>query len=411
MTIGQGLYKQFRLKRQTVLGTLASGGSGGYILRRKMATLDLTRETYNTDEEIASHQQRSSERQGTQVVDGKYDAFFSPGTQTDLFAALLRRDFTAGATTGALVNVTAAVTSGAQGTFTRATGSYLTDGFKIGDVIRWTGWATTGVPNNAHNMMIIALTATVMTVYCLDAVAVGAKAAGDSVTGAVYGKRTYVPDTGHTNIYYTGEIWDSSITVSEVSKDVKVGSCAAKIPGNGNVDLSFTLVGLDQSAPATSVYFASPTAETTSDIVAAATGVLVINGSVNVLVTSIDFTIDGQETPADGCVGTRLRPDIFRKKIIVKGTFTGYVTDSVMDNISRNETEVNLMVAMTTNTTAAADFVTLIMQRIKLQTSKSNDGEVGSIRTYQFSALYDSTGGTGTAKDKSTISMQDSLAP
>lgn len=409
MTIGQGLYKQTRLKRQSALGTIA-GTSGGYVIRRKTSTFELKREVYNTNDEIVAHQQMTSERQGTQMVDGKAAGYFSPGTYSDLFAALLRRDFTAGATTGALINVTAAVTTGAQGTFTRATGSYLTDGFKIGDVLRWTGWTTTAVANNAHNFMILALTATVMTVLALDGVAIVAKAAGDSVTGLVQGKRTYVPDTGHTNIYYTAEEWDPSISVSEVSTDVVAGAVAVKVPGNGNVELDWTMVGLNQSAPAASAYFTAPTAETSAEVVSSATGALVINGAVNVLITGIDFTIDGQATPADGCVGTRSRPDIFRKKVLVKGTITGYVTDSVMDNYSRNETEVNLMVAMTTSSAATAEFITLVMQRVKLQTSTPNDGEIGRVRSFQFTALYDSTGGSGTAKDKSSISMQDSLA-
>ena len=407
----QGVYTQLRWKRQTVLKTIATGGTGGQIVRRKTAGFDLKRDTYNTTDELASHQQMISERQGVQMVDGKASTFLSAGTHSDWFSALLRKDFVAGATTGAIITVTAAVTSGAAGTYTRSSGSYLTDGFKVGDVISWTGWATTGVPNNAHNALITALTATVMTVLNIDGVAVGAKAAGDSVTGTVRGKKTMVPDTGHTNIYYTMEMWDSLATISEVSQDCKVGQAAIKIPGNGNAEVDFTIPGLDQTTPGTAAYFTSPTAETSSNVLAAATGALIVNGAVNAVVTGINMTIDGQETPAEGVVGTRVRPDIFRKKVLIKGSFTAYFSDSVLDNLSRAETEINLICVLADSSLALAEFVSFNMPRIKLQTSSAADAEIGRIRTFNFTALYNSTGGVGIATDKTTLAMQDSLAP
>lgn len=411
MPISQGIYKQTRFKRQTALGTPASGASGGYIIRRKSSDFQLKRDTYDTSDEIASHQQLISERQGTQMVEGKLGALVSPGTYADLLAALLRRDFTVGINSTALTNVTAASTSGAQGTFTRAAGSWLTDGFKVLDVISWTGWTTGGVNNNAKNMLILSLTATVMTVLTLDGTAVAAKAAGDSVTATVRGKKTFTPVSGHTNVYYTVEEWAPDITVSEVSTDVKVASAAVKIPGNGNVEMDFSFVGLNQNAPAASAYFSSPSAETTSDVVSSATGALIVNGAVIAVVTGINFTIDGQEVAADGVVGTRLRPDVFRKKLRVKGDFTAYFVDSTLDNLFRNETECNMGVVMTASSAALADFVSFSMSRIKVQASDPSDDEKGRTRQYQFTGLYNFAGGAATANEQTTITVQDSLAP
>lgn len=409
MTIGQGVNKQVRIKRQTAQGTIAST-SGGQILRRKTATFELKRDTYNTADEMASHQQLTSERQGTQMVDGKLAGFLSPGTYADLFAQILRKDFAAGGTTGPLTTVAAAVTAGAFGTFTRSAGSFLTDGLKVGDVGRWVGWATTGAPNNAHNFVITGLTATVMTGKMLDNVAVGPKAAGDSVTFTVTGKKSYIPESGHTDIFNTVEEWRPDVAISQVSTDVKCHQAAVKLPGSGNAEVDFTFTGLDQLADSATAYFTAPTAESTTDVLSTATGVLVLNGTENVVVTNIDFTIDGQGTALDGVVGTNLRAGIQTKKVLVKGSFSAYLESSALHTLFRNETETTLISILTAGRAAASDFVGFSMPRVKILGSAPDDGEKATVRTYQFSALYDFSGGAGTDSDKTTLSVQDSQA-
>ena len=95
------------------------------------------------------------------VKAGKIDGLLSPGTYGALMGSLLRKDMTAGVSaTGATISVAA---SGQNWTLTRSAGSYLTDGFKIGDVIRLTAGAFNAL-NTQKNLLIIALTATVATV-------------------------------------------------------------------------------------------------------------------------------------------------------------------------------------------------------------------------------------------------------
>lgn len=410
MSIAQGVQKILVTKRQSALGTQASAESAQQ-LRKKTSMFELKRDENNTSDEMASHQQLISSRQSTQMVDGKISGFLSPGTYADYLSQILRKDFAAGATTGALTTVVAAVTTGAFGTFTRTGGSYLADGLKVGDVVRWTGWATTGEPNNAHNFVITALSATVMTGKMLDGVAVGAKVAGDSVTATVVGKKSYVPDTGHTNIYNTVEEWRSDVSISSVNVDVQVGQAAIKLPGSGNADIDFTLIGLNQLADSGSAYFTTPAAETTTDVVSGATGILILNGTENVVVTNMDFTIDGQVSALDGVLGTNLRPDTQRKKVLVKGSFSAYLQSSTLHQLFRDETEINLISILTASQEANSDFVGFSMPRVKVMGSAPDDGEKAAMRTYQFTALYDYTGGAGTDSDKTTISVQDSAAP
>ncbi len=410
MAIGQGVQKILVTKRQVALGTQATAG-GAQQLRKKTSTFELKRDEINTADEMAAHQQLTSVRHGPQMVDGKISGLLSPGTYCDYISQVLRKDFVAGATTGALITVTAAVTTGANGTFTRSAGSYLADGFKVGDVVRWTGWATTGVPNNAHNFAITALTATVMTGKMLNNVAVGPKAAGDSVTATVVGKKSYSPDSGHTNIYNTVEEWRSDVSISTVNLDVQVGQAAIKLPGSGNAEIDFTLVGLNQLADSGVAYFTTPAAETSTDVVSSSTGILVVNGSENLVVTGLDFTIDGQVSTLDGVLGTNVRPDTQRKKVMIKGSFSAYLESSTLHTLFRNETELNLISILSASQAANADFIGFTMPRIKLMGSTPDDGEKAAVRTYQFTAQYAFAGGAGTNSDKTTISVQDSAAP
>ena len=157
MTISSGIFKQLIVKKQSALGTAASGASA-QLFRRVTSTLNKKKAFYKSNE-IAPSMQRSDGRHGVVSVDGTINGELSVGGYTTFIGSVLRSAaWSAGVSSGALTDVTAAVTSGANGTFTTAAANFLTLGFKIGMVVRWTGWTTTGAPNNAHNFLITTLT-------------------------------------------------------------------------------------------------------------------------------------------------------------------------------------------------------------------------------------------------------------
>ncbi|MFZ6773029.1 phage tail tube protein [Undibacterium sp. SXout7W] len=402
--IAQGINKKVAFKRQTGVGVQASTSAAQY-LRRKQSIFTLKRDTYNTQDEIASHQQLISERLGAQMVDGKLSGLLSPGTYSDWLSALLRRDFTAGASATA-VSITVAGTG--PYTLTRAAGSYLADGFKIGDVIRLSV-GSLNAANINKNFLITGLTALVATGIPLNGVSLVAEGPITGCTVTTQGKKTFTPAAGQTNIYYTVEEFNTDISTSEVSTDVKVGQVALKLPGTGNAEVDFTLVGLNQTSGAVQ-YFTSPTVETTSNVLSTATGALILNGVQNTIVTSIDLTINGQETPMDGVVGSNSRPDIYRKKLLVSGSFSAMLSDSTIDTLFRNETETTLVVALTADRTSNADFISIVLPRLKVKSSTTDDGEKGIVGTYEFTALYNFSGGAGTNSEQTTMSVQDTLA-
>ena len=68
---------------------------------------------------------------------------------------------------------------------------------------------------------------------------------------------------------------------------------------------------------------------------------------------------DQNEKPADGVVGSNTRPDVFRGKVMVSGSFTGYFDSLTLADAFRNETSVSLLSVLSTNTTGTADFMSV----------------------------------------------------
>lgn len=406
MAIATGVAKRLVYKKEVTYGVAPSTGSAQY-LRRVQSTLDLKKDTYKSNE-IRSDYQIGDMRHGARMVDGAINGELSVGTYADFMAATLRQLFQTVKTTGALITVVAAVTSGASGTFTRGAGSYITDGFKVGDVVRWSGWATTGVPNNAHNFMITALTALVMTGIMLDGVAVGAKAAGDSVTCVQAGKKTFVPASGHTDESFAIEHFFSDISQSELFTGCKVASMGIKLPATGMATIDIPMMGQNMTT-GVAAYYVAPTAVSTGGVLAAVNGALYVGGVAVANITGMDFTINGGMS-AEPVVGSNIKPDIFEGRVAVEGNMTVFFQDATFRDYFINETEVGVVAVFTADNTAAANFVGFSMPRVKVGGASKDDGEKGLVMTMPFTALFNTAGGAAVNSEATTISIQDSLA-
>lgn len=403
MAIVRGINRQITIARETTFGTVASGP--GQLLRRVNATMQLNRDVFSSQEILPSQQIRDV-RLGVRRATASIDGQLSPGTYKDLFEGLLRGQFATAATTGALINVAAA--AGPPGTFTRAAGSFLTDGFKVGDVVRWTGWTTTAAANNSRNYRIANVTATVMTVAGVGSETVAAKTAGDSVTCTVVGKKLFPPPTGQTYYSYTLESWmpDADTAISEVYTGMRVQQISISIPATGLVSISGQLVGQDMTTSASRTY-ASPTALTSSNSLAALNGAVSLNGADVALILgaqlSISSTIDAQPV-----VGSNIVPDIFLGRLTASGTLTCYVRDQAFYTLFDGETDVDLMFYITTDGTINSPFVRIAMSRVRLLSAAKNDGDRAIIQQVSFQALENTAGGAAVKFDPTSISIQDS---
>lgn len=404
MAIAQGLNKKVIIKEEVTWGT-ASGPSGGDVLRRVTSTVNLTKEAY-TSSEIRTDYQTADSRHGVRGVTASLNGELSPGSYSKLFAAMYCKDFVSGVTS-ATASLTIA-TSGLQWIVTRAANSFLTDGFKVGDVVR----LTTGVLNAANlnkNLVVTAVSALVISVVPLNGVALVAEGPIVGCLVVAQGKKTFIPQTGHTAKSFTIEEFYSDISQSQVFTGNKIGSANIQMPATGLVMVDFSATGRDLALTGTSQYFTSPTAQGTSGVFASVSGVMLVDGAPVAVVTSMNVNMTRTLTAAT-VVGSNLNADVFAGRIETSGSATVYFQDAVFRNLFNNESEFSLVVSLATSGAAAADFISISIPRAKSNSFTLTDGNEGLSATMDWVGLLNTTGGTGTASDLTTISMIDTLA-
>lgn len=403
----QGLYKQTTYGKQVALGTPKTG-AGGQILRRKTSIFSATRNT-STNDEIVSHRQDTGITYGQKNVTGKIDGNLSSDTYADFVAAALMADFAAVSGYNSGTDTEAAVTTGNAGTFTDASGGYLTAGLKVGMVGRWTGWSSA---NNARNFWITALTATVMTGVMLDGSPVVADAGGvsDDVTFTPVGKFSKVPLTGHTNDFFTFEEWYSDKSRSEVFPDCKINQVNLAIPAEGPATIGLDILGVGTRTLASSQSFTSPAAETTTDVVQALHGAIYVNGAAVEHVTTMSLMIDRGLSAVGASIGSSVSPDMNVGRVKVSGSFVGMFDDAVISTLYDNETPVSLAVVALVDGTATSHFVGFTLGKIKITGDAPDDGEKAIMRTYPFTAEINGAGGAALSWDKTICTVQDSAA-
>lgn len=403
MAIASGVFKQLAYKVETVWGT-APAAAGAQSMRRTTSSLDLTKETYQSSE-IRTDLQLNDFRHGVRSVSGKITSDLSPGTHADFMAAILKKDFAAvTALTGLSITIAGA---GPTYTVTRATGSFLTDGVKAGDVIRLTA-GTFNAANLNKNFMVASLTAMVATVVVLNGSALVAEGPIASATVSVTGKKTFIPTTGHTDKSFSIEHWFSDIAQSEVFTGCKPSACNISLPPTGIATVDWDFMGQNVTTSA-SQYFTSPTAPTTSGSLAAVNGVVRIGSQIVATLTGLTLTINSAFT-GEAVVGSNVKPVMAPGRVLVTGQATCYFEDATFRDVFLNETETSIMCAFTADNSANSDFISFSLPRVKFGGSAKDDGEKGIIQTIPFQALYNSAGGTGVATEKTTLVVQDSAA-
>lgn len=400
MAIATGIAKVVSFKKQSGLGT-ASSGSGGTSLSRTTSTLDLSKATY-TSNNINTSQQRSDFRHGVRSVSGNITSDLIVGHHQLLEASMLRNSWQTATTTTALTGL-AAVASGSK--FTRVSGSFITDGFKIGDVVRQAGF-TGGAAALTGNFLVTSVSALEMAGIFLNGAVMVDDAAGESVTIATVGKKTYVPTASHVKDYYTFEHWYSDIAQSEVFTDCILSQMNVSLPPSGMATVDFSVMGINQTV-GTSQVLTTPSAAANGGNLAAINGAVIVNGTQVALLTGLDFSVNGNVTAPGGVVGSNVEPDIFTGTVDVTGNMTVFFTDATMRDYFRNETEVSVIAAFTSSNDADADFKCYVFPRVKVGGASKNDGETGLVQTMPFTALENTTAGSSVL---STISIQDSLA-
>lgn len=396
------VFKQVAIKAESTYGTVPTA-TGAQLLRRVGFAMNLAKDAYESNE-IRPDLQRADMRHGVRRAAGTLNGELSPGSYAPYLGSVLKRDFTVVAAAASL-SITIASGAGSTWTATRATGSWLTDGIRVGMVGRLTA-GTFNALNLNKNLLVVAVTALALTVIVLNGTAMFAEGPIASATWTTPGKRSFIPLTGHTDQSYSIEEWFPEVPASEVYSGNKFVSAGLQLPPTGLATISLGVAGQDLKTRSTTRYFTSPTAPGTSGIVASVNGVLRVGSQTLASVTGLSLDIAANFT-GDPVVGSNVVPTQFAGRVLVSGSLTAYFEDAVLRDAFVDETQTSIVLAMTTDNTGLAEFISLAMTRVKLNSADKGDGEGGVVRTFSFDALLDSSGG---ANEATTISICDSLA-
>ena len=411
MPLAQGISKIVAYKKEGTWGATPAVGpvAGGTAMRRVTAAFNLSKETYQS-EELRTDYQISDMRHGVRSAEGSLSGELSAGSYKDFMAAVLTRDFTAGVTaahagTGA-VTVAAAASAGVY-PVTRTTGSWITDGFRIGDVIRITAGTGLNADVLNKNLLIVAVTsATEIRVVVLNNSTMTPTASSAATAISVIGKKTWVPQTGHTNDSFIVEEWFANIGQSEVYTGVKVNSMGISLPATGMATVDIGFMGKDLAVTQTSQYFTSPT-QGTGQVFAGVNGVVVFNGAPVAVITDASININRNLSNAT-VLGSNSIAEVFTGRAAVDGSLSVYFTDATARNAFKDETEVSLVFALTASNSATADVISIAMPRVKLNSFTRDDTETAITASMDFQALLNPA--TTNGGEITTISIQDTAA-
>lgn len=380
-------------RRETTFGTLATNDATARAVPYVSHSLALTKSAIMS-EEIRPDFQIATMRHGNRGVAGDMALQLQTGTYSPLMESAVRRDFAQVTSLAALTNVTAA-SVGSGGTFTRAAGSWITDGLRVGMCIRMTGWTTTAAGNNNRNYTIVTLTATVITV----AETVSAKAAGDSIVVSIPGRVTYVPTSSHTQTSYSIEEWSPDVPNSFRFTGCRVNTMQISAPPNARAALTFGFIGRDRAQSATR-YFSSATTPAASVMQVGHNGILVVNGATTGIVTGFDVTLTNN-MQAGQTVGSNVTPDVFHGPVQVTGTLSAYFDTTALDAVFDAESEIGLILRMADDTSANSNFLQVSLPRIKLAGGSYSTETASRVQSFEFTALLH----PGTSGNESTTLM------
>lgn len=275
-------------------------------------------------------------RLGGKSVGGSYAAEFTIGGATDLLLeSILRTSATAAlvvpqATFGAGATATTSA-SGANTLVTFSAGNPIALGYRVGDIVTFTGFTGALVGLNNIRLRIIAITTTSFTVAGAFAFSVSA---GAWTLTALKKIKTPTTPTRHS---YTVEQYLEDIDLSEIFLGMRLVGLAISFRPNAIVSVTYTFVGMNRTAllTGTSPWFTGPTGTTGVPLVADDSAIR-FNGIDVSKFTAMDLNlaIDNSVTPV---IGSVVPPDVYDNRLTISGTISVIRED--FNNISMYDAE------------------------------------------------------------------------
>lgn len=359
---------------EAAFGAIAPSNTGR-LMRRTASSLALSKDTAQSTE-IRADAQLADMRHGLRKIKGEIRTELAIAAHDDWLEAVLRGAWSSGTV---LAQGGAGITA-AGNTFSRDAGSWLADGFRVGDVVRWSGLSS---GNDGRRLRITDLSAGVMTVAeTVETVAVANTACSCSVAG-----RKLV--NGVAQRSFTIEQHFADAGFSQLFSGCRIGRLDLSLPAAGFVTANFGISGRDMAVRegAEAPYFVGPAASAAHPTLAAVDGTLRLGAADIGVVTGLNLTID-LGLGGDGVVGADVLPEIFYGRTMVSGTMTAFVEDAALLKRFEGEDELALQVLLAAPGDAATGFLSLHLPRIKFTGGDIRvEGEHGLPISLPFQAL------------------------
>jgi len=302
-----------------------TGGSG----------ITISRQTLESSE-LRADRQSAIPGLGNKGIAVNVPLEFSFDSFDDFLESILASAFAVAYSLTALVVTVAA----AAKTFTRATGSWITDGVKVGDHVTFGGFTDAG--NNA-TFIVTAVSALVLT--CAAASGLVNVSADDGVTATTTRK---VMSNGVARKTFTMEegFLDLDTPLYQVARGVIANKFALSIKNNAKVTGSFDLLGLSSEDLAEASIAASVADPTDTDVFDSFTGSILEGGTAFEAAQSLDLSVDASgshkyalyhDDPAFNSLG----------RIKITGTLTSFFKDAVLANKFLNKTPSSIAWTLT----------------------------------------------------------------
>lgn len=317
MTLQTGAAMDIACAAESAFGIKPAAGAAR-LIRRVSTSLALSKAMLRS-RDVRADAQTATLRHGHRRVRGELRGELAAGAWDDFLAAGLRGAWRPGASFAAQPG--GGVTAEAAGrTFTRAAGSWPADGFKVGDVVRWTGLSA---GNDARNLRVVALTAAAMTVAePVEAVA----AADEACACAVAGRKA---DTGTERPSFAIEQSYPEAGFSQLFTGCRIARMSLGLSPDGMASVGFTVAGrdMDLREGGDAPYFTTPAGPAEAAPLAALDGLLRLGGRDLGVVTGLELTVD-LNVGGEPVVGAGVVPELVYGRTEITGALTAFLEDA-----------------------------------------------------------------------------------
>lgn len=338
---------------------ITEAAAGGKSVRILMVEIRATARAVNLEKNILESAEVRADRQKSDVRHGFNRVVGSPGFELslqsfdELLELMLGRAWVA---VTAVSGVNIGINTGTK-IIDRASGSFITDGYRKGDIVRTTGFANSA--NNA-DWMVLTVAALQLTVADPDGVIVTEAAAG-ARTVTYPGKRL---DVGTVLSTMTVERAFAGIVQYQVFKGVCVNQGSISVRPEAIVGGTMTLLGMSASPlSGTPISAVDPFPRPITTPFAAFDGKMFEGTGLIAVATSVDLAFANNRALAP-VIGSKFSPDVFEGTVDLTGTLTALFETAALLNKFINETESSMYIKLQDPQTPT-NFMVLVFPRVK----------------------------------------------